>query len=96
MQHSGSSGSRRIQRQQKRTVSTRVVMFMTLFNGFTVEGEFMASAASYMFTTPLALEAAWGENDEFLVKNKAAGKAYNKLGVRRLRQRYCVCMVVRG
>jgi hypothetical protein len=25
------------------TVSTRVVIFMTLFNGFTVEGEFMAS-----------------------------------------------------
>ena len=65
--------------QEERTVSTRVVMFMTLFNGFTVEGEFIASAASYMLTTPLALEAAWGENDEFLVENKAAGNAYNKL-----------------
>ena len=54
-------------------------MFMTLFSGFTVEGEFIASGASYMLTTPLALEAAWGENDEFLVENKAAGNAYNKL-----------------
>jgi hypothetical protein len=53
----------------KRTVSTRVVMFMTLFNGFTVEGEFIASAASYMLTTPLALEAACSENDESLVKD---------------------------
>jgi hypothetical protein len=65
--------------QEERTVSTRVVMFITLFSGFTVEGEFIASAASYMLTTPLALEAAWGENDEFLVENKAAGNAYNKL-----------------
>jgi hypothetical protein len=43
---------------KKRTVSTRVVMFMMLFNGFTVEGEFMAAAASYMLTTPLELEVA--------------------------------------
>ena len=43
---------------EKRTVSTRVVMFMMLFKGFTVEGEFMAAAASYMLTTPLELEVA--------------------------------------
>ena len=43
---------------EKRTVSTRVVKFMMLFKGFTVEGVFMAAAASYMLTTPLELEVA--------------------------------------
>ena len=36
----------REKRAAGRTVSTRVVMFMMLFNGFTVEGDPMASAAS--------------------------------------------------
>ncbi len=44
-----------------RTVSTRVVMFIMLFSGFTVEGEAMAAAASYMLTTPLMLAAACGD-----------------------------------
>ena len=50
-------------------------MFMTLFKGFTVEGDFIASAASYMLTTPLALDAACRGNCELLCRKQ--GKRRN-------------------